>query len=264
MENARITQQAPAFSAAAAPVLQLFVYLLLQLHHASASLARVHLASQVKRQEVSPPVAPPELATDAWSKLVIPLIPDTSTAEQWMRLEHPNVLQCAGWNVDKNAQCVPMPGSNLVILARGSYGVCNVATCPTTRNIQAWSQSAALCAGYPPPGLVFSDMLPMFCHHPADFEAAGGCAVYTQNASKKTAGYADVLQAAHGNEVVVKAALETVGLKILPVTLSPDVNSCYKRIGLEDSRCLPYESLPTPLVLAGIISSSMAALSNFS
>ena len=35
-----------------------------------------------------------------------------------MRREHPNVLKCAGWEVDKQSQCLPMPGSNLVCYSR--------------------------------------------------------------------------------------------------------------------------------------------------
>ena len=179
------------------------------------------------------------LAGGAWSDVVIPLNPDVITAEQWMRRNHIKVVECKGWTADKHAQCVPLPGSNIAIFARGTYGVCNVETCPTTRNILAWAQSAAQCAGYLPPGLAFSDMLPMFCDHPCDFEAAGGCEFYTGKASAKTAGYHDVLRAAHQYGVLVKAALETAGLRVLQVTLSPDVNRCYKSIGEEDSRCLP-------------------------
>jgi len=178
---------------------------------------------------------------DAWSRLVIPDNPYTSTAVKWMKENHPAVLACEGFGVAKRAQCVTKSGSNLVVDALGSFGVDNVATCVTTRNLLAWTQSAANSADYDAPGLLYSDILPMFSKIASDFEAAGGSKFYTIKASKRTAGYADVMQSAIAYRKMTTAALEEVGLRVMPLTLSPDIMSCYSGIGRADAvgRCLP-------------------------
>ena len=69
------------------------------------------------------------LAGGDWSRVVIPPNPDVVTAEQWMRRNHLKVVGCKGWTAERHAQCVPLPGSNVAIHARGTYGVCNVKSC---------------------------------------------------------------------------------------------------------------------------------------